>query len=312
MTPLQLRGVYPVFQTPFDDSERVDLEELEREIEWIALQGVHGIVLGMVSEVLRLTDAERRSVLITACRAAAAFGLPCIASVGAESTAAALARVDDALEAGAAGLMATPPLNGRNDERSLETYFGSILRHSQAPVVVQDASGYVGQSLSIDMQARLFQEFGGQVMFKPEAVPIGPTLDALLRATGGGATVIEGMGGAALLETYPAGVSGSMPGAEVCWAVVAMWTALEAGDAAAAEVIHRPLSQMIALQEDLDSFVVCEKYLLVEQGVLSTSVARTPLRFALDADSRRALRASLEELREAVAKTSSGTRSVQR
>lgn len=53
---------------------------------------------------------------------------------------------------------------------------------------------------------------------------------------------------------------------------------------------------MIALQDDLDSFVVCEKYLLVEQGVLTDSTARTPLGFVLNASDRSLLRSLLDEL----------------
>ncbi|MDH2443336.1 dihydrodipicolinate synthase family protein [Amnibacterium sp. CER49] len=294
------RGVFPVFQTPFGDDESIDFAQLEQEVRWIAEQGAHGVVFGMVSEALRLSDRERADVIRVASGVAAEYGLPCIASVGGESTAVALLRVADAIEAGASALMATPPLHGRNGAHQLEEYFRAILARSSVPIVVQDASGYVGQSLSIEMQAQLFSDFGSHAKFKPEAVPVRPTLDALLAATGGRAEVYEGMGGAALLDTYPGGVSGSMPGAEVCWAVVAMWNALEAGDQDAAEAINRPLVEMIALQDDLDSFVVCEKFLLVEQGVLSSRVARTPLGFTLEPAAEQRLRGLLDELRRAV------------
>jgi 4-hydroxy-tetrahydrodipicolinate synthase len=295
-----LRGVFPVFQTPFAENESIAFDELEREIEWVALQGVHGVTFGMVSEALRLSDAERKAVIHAVSETAGAHGLPCIASVGAESTRSALARIDDALEAGASALMAAPPLLAGHDEAQVEAYFRALLQHSPVPLVVQDASGYVGQSLSIAMQARLFDEFGAHVMFKPEAVPVAPTLEALLAATGRKAQILEGMGGAALAETHGGGVVGSMPGAEVCWAVLAMWNALEAGDVARAAEISAPLSKMIAMQDDLDSFVVCEKYLLVEQSVLTSGTARTPLGFTLDAAGRARLSTLLEELQHVV------------
>lgn len=295
------RGVFPVFQTPFSADESIDFAQLEKEIRWAAAQGVHGVVFGMVSEVLRLTDSERKDVIRTAAAVAAEHGLPCIASVGAESTSIALARADDAIEAGASGLMATPPLNGRTGGRQLEDYFRALLAHSSVPVVVQDASGYLGQSISIEVQAQLSADFGSHAKFKPEAVPVRPTLEALKAATGGRAEIYEGMGGAALLETYPAGISGSMPGTEVCWAVVAIWNALEAGDLDTAAAINEPLVKMIAMQDDLDSFVVCEKFLLVEQGVLSSAVARGPVGFALDTESELRLRNLLADLRSAVA-----------
>lgn len=295
-----LRGVLPVFQTPFAADESIAFADLEREIEWIAHQGVHGVVFGMVSEALRLSDSERKAVIRVASETARGFGLPCVASVGAESTSAALGRIDDALDAGASALMATPPLTSGHNEVQLEGYFRALLVHSPVPLVIQDASGYVGQALSIGLQARLFEEFGSRVRFKPEAVPVAPTLEALLAATDRAAQVFEGMGGAALLETHAGGVSGSMPGAEVCWAVATMWNALEAGDLARAGAISAPLSQMIALQNDLDSFVVCEKYLLVRQSVLTEVTTRSPVSFALDEATRSTLDRLLDELRRVV------------
>jgi 4-hydroxy-tetrahydrodipicolinate synthase len=295
----RFRGVFPVFQTPFAADESIDFDQLEAEIEWIARQGVHGIVLGMVSEILKLNDVERHDVILAASATAAAFGLPLIASVGAESTTAALQRIDDAIDSGASALMATPPLLTRNGEKQLESYFRSLLRHSPVALIVQDASAYVGQALSVDLQSRLFQEFGDRVWFKPESVPVKPAIDVLLAATDGGARIFEGMGGAALVETHSSGISGSMPGAEVCWAVVAMWNALERNDIDRAAQISEPLSSMISLQGNLDSFVACEKYLLVEQSVLTSPIARTPVGFELTTQHRVLLSRLLGELREA-------------
>lgn len=300
---MNFRGVYPVFQTPFDIHENIDLDALASEIEWLARQGVQGVVFGMVSEVLRLSDLERAAVIREASTVAAAADLPCIASIGAESTRLAIARLDDAMDAGVTAVMAAPPLLGKNDETALHRYFQQLLRHSDVPVVVQDASGYLGQALSIQMQARLFDEFGQKVMFKPEAVPLAPTIDAMKAATAGKAHVFEGMGGAGLIESYPRGLDGTMPGAEVSWAVVALWNALEAGDGEAARRIHEPLAQMISIQTTIDSFVVCEKFLLTAQGVLDLPTARTPLNFKLDPPDRDALARSLDDLRLAVMAT---------
>ena len=50
-----LSGVFPVFQTPYLADESIDAETLEREIAWLFEQGSDGIVMAMVSEVLRLS-----------------------------------------------------------------------------------------------------------------------------------------------------------------------------------------------------------------------------------------------------------------
>ena len=50
----ELRGVLPVFQTPYHSNETIDFATLEREIAWLHDCGAHGIVMAMVSETLGL------------------------------------------------------------------------------------------------------------------------------------------------------------------------------------------------------------------------------------------------------------------
>ena len=81
----RLAGVLPVFQTPFHDDERIDSATLEKEINWLFDSGADGIVMAMVSEVLRLSTEERHELAQLACR----FGSPrgsVVISVGAESS----------------------------------------------------------------------------------------------------------------------------------------------------------------------------------------------------------------------------------
>ena len=55
-----INGVLPVFQTPFHEDETIDLATLEQEIHWLYDQGSDGVVMGMVSEALRLSSEEAR------------------------------------------------------------------------------------------------------------------------------------------------------------------------------------------------------------------------------------------------------------
>ena len=50
-----LAGVFPVFQTPFLEDDTIDADVLAEEIEWMYSHGIDGIVMAMVSEVLRLS-----------------------------------------------------------------------------------------------------------------------------------------------------------------------------------------------------------------------------------------------------------------
>ena len=174
-----LAGVLPVFQTPFDDHDRIDYPALEKLFDWVFANGADGVVFAMVSEILRMSSRERDEVTTVACRLSRGRGC-CVISVGAESLAAALGHARHAADSGADAVMATPPLLHAAGDDELLRYFTTIAARADVPLIVQDASGYVGRPLSIGLQARLHGELGDRVMFKPEAPPIGPRLTRLL------------------------------------------------------------------------------------------------------------------------------------
>lgn len=281
-TPLPLiHGVLPVFQIPYHDDEQIDYETLGREIDWLLDAGSDGLVLAMVSEVLRLSDEERREVAAFTCQRCAGRGTVTI-SVGAESSKQAEEFAAHAESVGATAVMAVPPISVSLGATQLRSYFERILAATQLPVIVQDASGYVGMPMSIDFQATLWRDHPQQVMFKPEATPIGPRLTLLHEATDGRAIVFEGTGGIALVESYRRGIAGTMPGADLIHAIVALWKALEAGDTKFADTIAMPLTTLLARLQSLDTFIAVEKYLLVRQGVFRNTVTRGPVGYLLD------------------------------
>lgn len=240
MSAKELKGVLPVIQTPFRQDGSINREILHREIDWLFAEGVDGIVIAMVSEVLRLTDLERDTLTRHCVEIVAGRG-PVVASVGAESSAQAIRHAKAAADAGADALMAIPPSLTRCPVNELVYYYKAILDATPLPLVVQDASGYVGNSIPVPTQAALLELAPDRVLFKPEAQPIGPNVSALLEATGGRARIFEGTAGLALMDSYPRGIVGTMPGADVPWAIVAIWRAMAAGDERRAGNIHARL-----------------------------------------------------------------------
>ena len=196
--------------------------------------------------------------------------------------------------------MAIPPCLTRCDEHGLTEYYEAILAATSKPLIVQDASGYVGHSISIQTQGNLFRRYPDRIMFKPEAIPIGPKLSALREATNGQAKIFEGTGGLALIDSYQRGVTGTMPGTDVCWALVAIWRSLESGDHERARRIHEPLAVMVSMQTSLDAFLAIEKMLLVEQGVFKNAIVRRPVGYRLDEETRLEVLRLFDRLRRAV------------
>lgn len=294
------RGVLPVLVTPFTENGDLDTATLVNEINFVIEQGAHGVVIGMVSEVLRLSSEERDTLAEATCRAVdGRVGV--ITSVGAESVHTAVRHAKHAESVGAGAVMAIPPMGTACDDNELYRYYAGIIESIEIPVVVQDASGYLGRPLSIELQASLYEKYGDRALFKPEAQPIGPRLTRLLDATSGRAKVYEGTGGIALVDSYQRGVVGTIPGPDIVWAIVALWNALEAGDVARVEEIQGPLSAIVCIQSSLDSFVAVQKHLLVRQGVLPRTDPRGPVCYRLDDHTRREVDRLFERLAAAVA-----------
>lgn len=294
-----LRGVFPVFQTPWHEDETLDLQTLEREIDWLFAEGADGIVFAMVSEVLRLSSEEREQLAEAACRLARGRGAVVI-SVGAESIKLAERFARHAAAAGADAVMAIPPVSIGLGEAELLAYYTRILQATHLPLIVQDASGYVGKPMPIAMQARLLDEHGPErVLYKPEASPIGPKLSELRDATQGRARIFEGTGGIALVDSYQRGIVGTMPGADFIRALVPLWRALRAGDRERADRIHGPLAVLVSMQTSLDAFLAVEKHLLVRQGIFRNEIVRGPVGFRLDPETRREVDRLFDRLMEA-------------
>ena len=99
---------------------------------------------------------------------------------GAESTRQAIAYGRAAEDAGADAVMAIPPTTTALPESALHEYFAAIAKQIALPLIVQDASSYVGQQIPLTVSVRLLEEFGpDKILFKPEASPLGPNLSLL-------------------------------------------------------------------------------------------------------------------------------------
>jgi 4-hydroxy-tetrahydrodipicolinate synthase len=281
-----LHGVLPIIQTPFLDSGDIDFATLRREVDWAFDQGIDGLGTGMVSELLKLTAAERQALAQHLVEFAAGRG-PVFMGVGAESSRQALELARGAEAAGCRAVMATPPISGRLSEAGLLDYFRALADGVNIPLIVQDASGYVGQTIPLRVCIELLDHYGpAKILFKPEAPPVGPNLSALRDATSGRARIFEGSGGIFLIDSIRRGVAGTMPAVEMVDGIVAIWRALQQGDEKGAYRIYFPIAAIIALQlqAGLDGFLAIEKHLLVKRGIFGSARRRGPIAWELDTE----------------------------
>lgn len=281
------RGVYPVLTTPYMHNGDIDISALNKEIDYVFEVGAHGVTFALVSDVLRLTVSERMSMPRQLVEAVAGRG-EVVMSIGAESAGRAYVYAKTAEDAGVSAVMAIPPASQALSEDAITAYFYKIISSVSVPVIIQDASGYLGRPMSTAVQAGLHKAFGDRVWFKPEAEPLGQRLSALQDATGSRSIIFEGSGGIALLDAHSRDIHGTMPGCDLLEGVIALWHALEDGDGIRACALYFPICAIVAhqMQGGLDGFIAIERYLLEKQGILPPQIPRTPFTYRLDHETR--------------------------
>src|SRR5205807_1599498 len=102
----------------------------------------------------------------------------------------------EAENSGCDALMAIPPMSTALPDAELLAYYSTIAKAVEVPLIVQDASAYVGKAIPLSLCIELLNRFGeAKILFKPEASPIGPNLSHLRDGTQRRAKVFEGSGG---------------------------------------------------------------------------------------------------------------------
>jgi len=297
-----IAGVLPILHTPFTADDEIDRVSFQRQIDWAFSVGADGVCLAMVSELLRLTANERIELTRAMVECADGRGAV-VASVGAENTKAALDFARHAQSAGCDAIMAIPPINTALPSAAIAGYFRALADEITLPLIIQDASGYVGQAIPLELMVDLLGTYGPEkILFKPEAAPIGPNLSALRDRTDGQARVFEGSGGILLVDSFRRGIVGTMPGVDLLDGIVALWRALKAGDDDAVYRIYFPICAIVALQlqAGLDGFLAIEKYILVKRKLFSSARRRAPYAWSLDDETRAEIDRLLEHLEEAL------------
>jgi 4-hydroxy-tetrahydrodipicolinate synthase len=287
-TDERLHGVLPVLQTPFTPDRQIDATVLQREIDWAFDAGADGVVVAMVSEILRLSKRSRCELASLVCQMAGGRGFTVI-SVGAESAAEAVEFAKQAETLGASAVMAIPPVAASLGSAGTGHYFAKIANSVSIPLVVQDASSYVGAPIDLTVYLNLLEQFGAnRIFFKPEASPLGPNLSKLRDATHGTARIFEGSGGINLVDCYRRGIVGTMPGMDLLDAIVALWDALEDGDDERIYQLSLPISALVALelQAGIDGFLAIEKHLLVKRGIFDNTIRLPPVSWEFDPETR--------------------------
>lgn len=278
-----LQGVMPVVIMPYEDNGDVDWTALRNQVKHMASIGCDGVVVGQVSEVLRLDIDERRKTAETIAEAADGK-IHAIMSTGGESTRQAVAFSQHADQAGCSALLVMHPSIMAVDDAEMLAYYSAVVDAVSCPVLVHHAKSMAKRPLSILVQAQLLEKYGPEkVLFKPEAAPTPPRVTELMEATGGAARIFEGDGGMMLADTYKRGVTGVIPAYEIAEITVCLWRLLKQDRDEDARKIAYPLTYLMChMMNSIDCYLGISKHLLKRRGLIPNTQIRHPIDYRVD------------------------------
>lgn len=228
-------GAQAVLFALFDANERLDRAAMAAQARYVRDSGADGlVVLGLATEVAKLTEAERRQVIDWA--AEDRGSLPLGVTISGNSVAEQRALAHHAAQAGADWLILQPPVAGTFGAPEYLDFFARVGADQPLPFAVQNAPQYLGRGLSADDLATLAARCPGFTHVKAETSA--SDLAALLDLTGDRLTVLNGRGGLEMTDCLRAGCEGFIVAPDVLAGVRACMERWQAGDEAGAEAAY--------------------------------------------------------------------------
>jgi 4-hydroxy-tetrahydrodipicolinate synthase len=277
MTDRTLHGCIPILCTPFLDDGSVDLESLEREIDWVIAEGAAGVAaLALASEGYKLTEFEREMITATTVRIAAGR-VPVVISADGTGIEIAVDRACHAEAAGADTLMVLPPAFIKPDHTGLFDYYRRIGEAVSIPVMIQDAPQLTGVTMGPALWSKLAAAVPNIKYVKAEGTPQGATLTETLGQSEGRLAVFCGWGGLGMLDAMERGAAGSMPAPNFTQVFAEVQRLYEDGQIdGASDLFHSELPFILWAMQSLDFSVKSAKEELKRRGIFNTALQRQP------------------------------------
>lgn len=265
------RGIFAILQTPFSVSDRMDEEDLEREVNFCVNAGSQGLVWPQVfGEFYVLSEEERRrgaEILIRAARGRSVV----VIGVQAPNKELAVQSARHAEEKGADAVIALPPFLGPVPLGTVADYYRGIAGAIKLPVFIQNSGGEWGPALATSFVIQLAKENPRLGYVKEEISPVAHRIGEY-KNSGAITGIFSGNGGKYLLNELARGSSGTMPACEFVDVHVQIYNLAVAGKMAEARALFERLLPMITLEETYG--VSFAKAVLVRRGIFKTTKRR--------------------------------------
>lgn len=262
------KGIHAILYAFFDADERLDREAMRQQVEICVRLGVAGVaVLGLATEVAKLSEAERRTLIDWTAQdiaGRAPFGVTIAGNSVAEQVA--LARHAEA--AGADWVILQPPMVGSYGMDEYIAFFGRIADALSVPVAIQNAPAYFGRGLGPADVQRLVEHHPNIKLIKGEGSAI--DIARLIETTGGRLPVFNGRGGLELADNLRAGCAGFILAPDTIDIALTAYRHFEAGrDKECEEAYAAMLPATTFVMQSLETLIAYGKRLFAARAGLT-------------------------------------------
>ncbi|WP_213738718.1 dihydrodipicolinate synthase family protein [Bradyrhizobium sp. dw_411] len=275
------KGVYIIAATPFEDDGTVDLNSIDRLVDFYLDCGVTGMtILGMMGEASKLSEEESRAVTK---RFLGRVGgkVPVIVGVSNPGTDSLLRFAMDSMEAGAAGVMVAPISTLRTEDQTFR-YFAGICEGlgSSVPMALQDFPLATLVHISVDTINKLIDACPQLVMLKHEDCPGFNKLSSLRRGSLEGKhrriSILVGNGGLYLPQELARGADGAMTGFGYPEMLVEVIRRFALGDPTGGEDVFDIYLPLLRYEAQPGIGLALRKRILYRRGVIKSDFVRSP------------------------------------
>ena len=201
-----LKGIVPIVNTPFTESNIIDYDSVNRLIEQGIKDGIVGcIVPAVASEVSQLSDTERKEFVEKVIEIGK-DKISVIAGVSHQDPNRSRAFLDHAVESGADGVLCAVPMDIIDDKQSVKRYFSNVVKSNPPMLMIQDLH-WSSFGMSIDTIRDLWEEIDSFRCLKLETVPSGYKISQILEATDNNLAVGVGWSLPQFIEALDRGTS---------------------------------------------------------------------------------------------------------
>lgn len=130
------RGVFPAITTKFTTDDKLDLPLFEKNLRSQLDAGVNGIILGGTLGEASVLTTEEKETLVKFAVEKVDGRVPVVLNIAEGSTREALQQAAYAKAWGASGIMMLPPMRYKTDHRETVTYFATVAKSTNLPIMI--------------------------------------------------------------------------------------------------------------------------------------------------------------------------------